>query len=83
MPWLARIFHQRIGICGQGAEVHVFHGKSDRLVSLTHGKDAVDLLRANGVKVKFTEFEGGVLGIFTTVKPAITQSMEAKIYSLW
>ena len=66
-----------------GAEVHAFHGKSDRLVSLSNGKDTVDLLQRKGVKVKFTEFKGGHLGIFTTMKPAITQSIEATIYSLW
>ena len=65
-----------------GAKVFPYHGKSDNVLSFGGGKAAASLLKAKGVFVRFTEFDGGHLGIFTTMKAAITQAVEEKIVML-
>ncbi|VAX28411.1 hypothetical protein MNBD_NITROSPIRAE01-586 [hydrothermal vent metagenome] len=62
-----------------GAEVIAFHGMSDSVVSINGGKEAVALLRKSGTDVIFSEFKGGHLEIFTTMKSTITEAIEEKI----
>lgn len=59
----------------QGAKVLAFHGKKDSVVSFNSGKQAVNILQENGVKVEFVEFDGGHHGIFTDMKPEITKAV--------
>jgi len=59
-----------------GAKVFGYHGKSDRVVPFSKGLQAIDLLKANNVKVKFKEFDGGHLGLFTTMKTEISSAIE-------
>ena len=65
-----------------GAKVFAYHGKSDNVISISGGKEAVNILQANGVLVKLTEFDGGHHGIFTDMKTKITQAVEQKLLSL-
>ena len=65
-----------------GAEVFAFHGRSDDVISISGGKIAVNILRANGANVEFTEFAIGHHGIFTDMKTKITQTVEQKLKSL-
>ena len=65
-----------------GAGTFAFHGKRDNVISISGGKKAASILRENGVKVKFTEFDGGHLGIFSGMKTKITQAVERKLSSL-
>lgn len=65
-----------------GSAVFAYHGKSDNLVSIGAGKNAVKLLLENGVDIKFNEFSGGHLGLFTNMKTEITQAIEEKIEKL-
>jgi predicted esterase len=66
----------------QGAKVLAFHGKKDSVVSFNGGRQAVNILKENSVQVKFVEFDGGHLGIFTDMKSEITKAIEQKIQSL-
>ena len=65
-----------------GAGVHAYHGKSDSVISFGSGKNAVKLLQAKGVRATLTEFAGNHLGIFTDMKPEITQAIEEKLAGL-
>jgi len=62
-----------------GAKVYGFHGTGDRVVAISGGRNAVKVLRAKGIKVKFTEFDGGHHGIATNMKSKITQAIEQKL----
>jgi len=66
----------------QGAKVLAFHGNKDSVVSISGGKRAISILQEHGVSVKLVEFDGGHHGIFTDMKPTITQAIEQKIRSL-
>ncbi len=65
-----------------GADVLAFHGTSDRVVSIGGGKMAVKVLQDKGVRVTFTEFDGGHHGIFTNMKSEITKAVEQQLESL-
>ena len=65
-----------------GAKVIAFHGKNDSVISISGGKNAVNILQVKGVNVMFSEFDGGHHGIFTDMKSKITQAIEQKITSL-
>lgn len=65
-----------------GAVVHGFHGKSDAVLSVGGGRNAAKLLRAMGVRVTLTEFEGGHHGLFTNMKAEITAAVEAQLAKL-
>jgi len=65
-----------------GAKVFAYHGKSDEVVSFSAGQKAISLLKKKGVNVNFTEFEGGHNGLFSEMKPEITQEVEKKLISL-
>lgn len=58
-------------------EVQAYHGKSDSVVGFGSGKNAVNLLRGKGMRVNFTEFEGGHHGIFRQMKTEITDAVES------
>jgi len=65
-----------------GAKVYAYHGKGDKLVPFASGKHASELLQKSGVKVKFTEFDGGHLGLFTSMKSTISQAIDKRLGSL-
>jgi len=65
-----------------GAEVFAFHSTGDSIISISGGKNAVNILQENGVSVELTEFAGGHLGIFNNMKAEITQVVEQKLESL-
>ena len=83
-PVSGRLTHKLLGDGSfrPGAEVFAFHGKNDNVISFSKGKAAVNILQDNGIKVNFTEFDGGHHGIFTDMKSTITQAIEQKIESL-
>ncbi len=65
-----------------GAKVVAYHGKSDDVMSLGEGMAAAKLLREHDIDVKFIEFDGGHLGLFTNMKSEITQAIEQKLNTL-
>ncbi|VAW66928.1 hypothetical protein MNBD_GAMMA10-320 [hydrothermal vent metagenome] len=65
-----------------GAKVYAYHGKKDRVLPVNGGREAVKILKSKGVNVRFTEFDGGHLGIFKSMKSSITDTVEEKILSL-
>ncbi len=65
-----------------GAKVHAYHGRNDAVLSISGGRNAVKILRENGVQVELTEFEGGHLGVFDEIKPLITRTIEKKLADL-
>jgi len=65
-----------------GAKVFAYHGKNDNVLGLGGGKAAVSILKSKGIHVRFIEFEGDHLGIFTNMKASITQAIEEKIVTL-
>ncbi|VAW77720.1 hypothetical protein MNBD_GAMMA15-1481 [hydrothermal vent metagenome] len=65
-----------------GARVHAFHGKKDNVLSVSGGRNAVKLLTSMGINASLTEFDGGHLGIFKSMKTDITHAVEKKILSL-
>jgi len=65
-----------------GAEVYAFHGENDQVLSINGGRHAVEILKSKGVNVSLTEFEGGHLGVFKSMKSAITSAIEERILSL-
>ncbi len=65
-----------------GAKVYAFHGKKDKVVSFGGGRTAVELLRKHRVRVNFVEFDGGHHGIFTNMKPKISQAVEKQVRRL-
>lgn len=65
-----------------GAQVIAFHGLNDTVISIRAGKEAVHLLKKNGVDVSFSEFKGGHLGVFTGMKSKITEAIEEKLTRL-
>ena len=65
-----------------GAPVFAYHGKSDSVISISGGKQAVGILQANSVPVVFTEFDGGHHGLFKDMKTKITQDLEKRIEGL-
>jgi len=66
----------------RGAKVYAFHGTKDNVISISGGREAINILRANGALVKLTEFDGDHHGIFTNMKTRITQAVEQKLTSL-
>jgi len=60
-------------------KIIAFHGNKDSVVSIRGGKNAVALLKAKQANIDFIEFDGGHHGIFTGVKPQITQLLEEKL----
>ncbi|MEM7253577.1 MAG: hypothetical protein AAF493_19345 [Pseudomonadota bacterium] len=62
-----------------GARVYAFHGKQDSVLSFNGGQQAVDLLFARKVRVKFTPFDGGHHGIFQEMKPQISALVGDKL----
>lgn len=66
----------------RGAKVYAFHGKKDSVVGFSGGQAAADLLSAQGVAVRFTEFDGGHHGIFTDMKTTISQLVDKKINAI-
>ncbi len=67
---------------GQGANVFSFHGRQDNVVSFSSGSNASKLLQQNGITVIFTEFDGGHLGFFRSMKSEITTLIEDKLQTL-
>ncbi len=65
-----------------GARVYAFHGNQDQVIPFSGGKQAVDILRVNGIPVEFTEFNGGHLGLFTTMKSEINAKIDEVLYDL-
>lgn len=65
-----------------GAQVYAFHGISDKILSINGGRNAVKILKSKGVNVNLTEFDGGHLGVFLSMKSDITNAIENKILSL-
>jgi phospholipase/carboxylesterase len=65
-----------------GAKVFAFHGTSDSVISISGGKQAVNILQENGVDVAFVAFDGDHHGIFNNMKSKITHDIEKKIKSL-
>lgn len=65
-----------------GARVYAFHGKKDNVLSVSGGRNAVKLLTSMGITASLTEFDGGHLGIFKSMKTNITNAIEKKILSL-
>ena len=65
-----------------GADVHAFHGTTDKVLSINGGRNAVKILKSKGINVSFTEFDGGHLGVFKSMKSDITNSIEKTILSL-
>ena len=65
-----------------GARVYAFHGINDKVLSVDGGRNAVSLLKSMGVDVRLTEFDGGHLGLFKSMKTNITNAVEKKILSL-
>ena len=62
--------------------VFAYHGKNDRVVSFTSGKNAARMLQEKGSNVSFTEFSGGHQSIFTEMKSEITSDVEGKMKGL-
>lgn len=65
-----------------GAKVYAYHGKSDNVLSVGGGRNAAEILSSKGIDVSLTEFDGGHLGIFKSMKTDITNAVEKKILSL-
>ena len=65
-----------------GAKVYAYHGKSDEVIAFSEGKKTFKLLKRKKVNICFTEFESGHHGIYTDMKPKITQAVENKLNSL-
>jgi len=65
-----------------GAPVFSFHGDNDKVLSVSGGREAVRILKEKGVEVTSFEFEGGHLGIFTSMKAEISMALEQKLKSL-
>lgn len=61
------------------APVIAYHGRSDRVISISGGKNAIKLLKNEGADVDFIEFSSGHHGIFTDMKAEITNTIESKI----
>jgi len=61
------------------AEVYAFHGSQDRVIGIAGGRAAAGLLESRGIRVRFSVFDGGHLGVFTNAKPAIQRVLEAVI----
>ncbi len=59
-----------------GATVYAFHGIKDKVLSVNAGRNAVSLLKSMGINVRLTEFDGGHLGIFKSMKTNITNAIE-------
>ena len=60
-------------------EVLAFHGKNDRVVKISGGRRATELLRERGIKIDFQEFEGNHHGLFTNMKEEISDLISEKI----
>ena len=59
--------------------VVAFHGIQDALINISGGRLASQLLRERGVDIQLREFQGGHLGVFTNMKPEITQLLNEKL----
>ncbi len=70
------------GSISLGAKVFAFHGKSDGVVSINGGRNAVNILKKNGAFANFVEFDGGHHGIFNQMKSEISDLVNKKIVSL-
>ena len=65
-----------------GAKVYSFHGKNDQVISINGGRNALNILKRNGVSIKLVEFDGDHHGIATNMKSNITHAIENKISRL-
>lgn len=63
-----------------GARVYAFHGKQDNVIPFGNGQQAVQFLRSQGIPVKFTDFDGDHLGLFTTIKTDISAQIDGALY---
>ena len=52
------------------------------MISISGGKNAVKILRRNGVNVRFVEFDGGHHGLFADMKSKITKVIEQNLEEL-
>lgn len=57
------------------AEVLAYHGTDDQVIAIDGGREAVRLLQNAGGIVLMTEFKGGHLGIFQSMKSEITNTI--------
>ena len=60
-------------------KVFAFHGTQDKLISISGGRLAYQLLQGRGANIQFHEFQGGHLGIFTNMKSEISQLVDDKL----
>jgi len=65
-----------------GAKVYAYHGKNDRVVPFSSGQQAAKTLRESGVNIKFTEFNDGHLGLFTSMKTSISKAIDRRAGTL-
>ncbi|MCF6281364.1 MAG: hypothetical protein L3J28_03990 [Candidatus Polarisedimenticolaceae bacterium] len=65
-----------------GAKVYAYHGKSDKNIPFKAGQHASALLQQSGIRVKFNAFEGGHLGLFTSMKSTISQAIDKRVNTL-
>lgn len=64
------------------AKVYSYHGNKDKVVSINGARNALKILKGNGISINLIEFDGGHHGIATTMKSNITNAVENKISSL-
>jgi predicted esterase len=65
-----------------GAKVYAYHGKSDQAVSFSSGQQAAKTLQESGVNVRFTEFDDGHHGLFTSMKSSISKAIDKRTSTL-
>ncbi len=65
-----------------GAKVYAYHGKSDRVVPFSSGQQAAKTLQESGVTIKFTGFDDGHLGLFTSMKTSISKAIDRRASTL-
>ncbi len=65
----------------ENTAIHVFHGKQDRVLAVGGSRLAVRSARDLGMTVSYIEFDGGHLGLFTNMKPQITELMDQLLQS--
>lgn len=84
-PVSGLLFNEQLdgsGLSTPGTKVYAYHGKTDEVVPFTAGKKAIKLLKKQGVRVSFTQFDYGHHGIFSDMKSQITQAVEEKLDGL-
>ena len=63
-------------------KVFAFHGVQDKLVNISGGRTAYQLLQDRGTRIYFQEFQGGHLGVFTNMKEEISHLVNEKLKRL-